>query len=87
MIYYIEIIVLIRLVIIRYNFIRTETHPTELQLIIHDIESIDKLIDHAQQYVTWDSEGKRKKIFIFFFIDALYAFYYNTTNTFYAIRL
>lgn len=38
--------------------LRTETHPTELQLIIQEIENIDKLIDDAQNYVTWNSEGE-----------------------------
>lgn len=44
----------------RYNFIRIETHPIELQLIFQDIEKIDKLINYAQNYVTWNSEGKTK---------------------------
>ncbi|KAL4088975.1 hypothetical protein QTP88_024053 [Uroleucon formosanum] len=39
-----------------YNMLRTETHPTELQLIIQEIENIDSLIDDAQKYVTWNSE-------------------------------
>ncbi|XP_022182919.1 dynein heavy chain 9, axonemal-like [Myzus persicae] len=39
-----------------YNMLRTETHPTELQLIIQEIENIDNLIDDAQKYVTWNTE-------------------------------
>ncbi|XP_025202252.1 dynein beta chain, ciliary-like, partial [Melanaphis sacchari] len=39
-----------------YNTLRTETHPTELQLIIQEIENIDNLIEDAQKFVTWNSE-------------------------------
>jgi len=44
--------------------LRTETHPTELQLIIQEIENIDQLIDDAQKFVTWNSEGKQKYFII-----------------------
>lgn len=40
--------------------LRTETHPTELQLIIQEIENIDNLIEDAQKFVTWNSEGKKQ---------------------------
>ncbi|XP_022163545.1 dynein heavy chain 17, axonemal-like [Myzus persicae] len=39
-----------------YNMLRTETHPTELQLIIQEIENIENLIDDAQKNVTWNTE-------------------------------
>lgn len=37
--------------------LRTETHPTEFQLIIKEVETIDSLINEAQTFVTWNSEG------------------------------
>lgn len=45
------------MLLFRYNVLRTKTHSTEIQLIIEEIEEIDKLIDDAQKYVTWNSEG------------------------------
>jgi len=51
--------------------LRTETHPTELQLIIKEIEDIDKLIDDAQQYVTWNSEGKNN-VFLKILLSLIY---------------
>lgn len=37
---------------------RTKTHHTELQLIIHEIENIDNHIDEAQKFITWNAVGK-----------------------------
>lgn len=48
----------------RYNILRKETHPTEFQLIIKDIENIDRLIKKAQMYVTWNSEGKQNRFLV-----------------------
>jgi len=44
--------------------LRTETHPTELQLIIQEIENIDNLIEDAQKFVTWNSEGTNSFLFL-----------------------
>lgn len=41
----------------RYNTLRAGAHPTELQLIIKEIENIDNFIEDAQKFVTWKSEG------------------------------
>lgn len=43
----------------RYNVMRTKTHRTELQLIVHEVENIDGRIDEAQKSITWDAIGKR----------------------------
>lgn len=43
--------------------LRIDTHPTELQLIIQEIEGIDNLIDDAQKFVTWNTQGKTKKYY------------------------
>ncbi|VVC32244.1 Hypothetical protein CINCED_3A002285 [Cinara cedri] len=39
-----------------YNTLRTKTHHTEFQLIIEEVKNIDKLINDAQESVTWKSE-------------------------------
>lgn len=46
----------------RYNTLRTKTHQTEFQLIIKEVEEIDNLINYAQNFITWKSEGKRKRL-------------------------
>lgn len=38
------------------------THSTELELIINYVEDIDNLINEAQMFVTWNSEGKYNSI-------------------------
>lgn len=40
------------------------TDPTEFQLIINEVEKIDDLINNAQMFVTWNSEGKKLKILV-----------------------
>lgn len=37
--------------------LRTKTHTSEFQLIVKEIDNIDILINEAQMFVTWDSEG------------------------------
>lgn len=50
----------------RYNTLRTKTHPTELQLIIKEVDIIESLINDAQHFVTWNSKGIRLKCLRFY---------------------
>lgn len=45
------------ILLFRYNVLRTETHPLEFQLIVKELDNIDRLINEAQMFVTWNSEG------------------------------
>jgi len=42
----------------RYNWIRNYSLPVEFELLEHEIENVDKLIDTGQKNYNWNSPGE-----------------------------
>lgn len=48
----------------RYNWIRNNILPEEMELVGHEIENIDKLISMGQEMYDWNSPGENPNLYI-----------------------